>query len=163
MKKRIKILVAIIAILLIIQLPLFTPAKNSTEANPVNDIAKKYDVPMDTYMLIYKSCYDCHSNYTQNYPWYYHIQPISWWMARHIHNAKKELNFSEFATYSPEKAAKKFDEIREQMAEKKMPIKSYLLMHDEVKLNDEEYKEIADWAQKMRSELVSKTNSVQPK
>ncbi len=161
MKRRTKIILTIVVILLVIQLPFFTPAKNTTEADPVNDIAKAYDVPMDIQMMVYNSCYDCHSNYTREYPWYYHIQPVSWWMALHIHNAKKELNFSEFATYSPKKAAKKFDEIREQMEKKKMPIKSYRLMHSDVKLSDEEYKELAAWAKKMHTEVAAKADSTQ--
>ncbi len=163
MKRRSKIILAIAAVLLIIQLPVFTPARNTTEAEPVNDIAKAYDVPMDILMDIYNSCYDCHSNYTKEYPWYYHIQPVSWWMALHIRNAKKELNFSEFATYPPEKAAKKFDEIREQLEKRNMPLRSYLLMHNEAKLSDEDYKNIIGWAKKMHDEITAKIDSVNRK
>jgi len=84
-------------------------------------------------------------------------------MALHIKNAKKELNFSEFASYSPQKAAKKFDEIRKEMESKHMPLKSYLLMHDEAKLADQDYKDIAEWAKKMHEEIIAKIDSAKSK
>lgn len=161
MNRWLKILIACVAIILIIQIPVFNPKKNTSDADPVNDIANAYDVPMDILMTIYNSCYDCHSNYTKKYPWYYHIQPVSWWMALHIRNAKKELNFSEFAAYPPEKAEKKFHEIQEVMEKKIMPLKSYLIMHDEAKLSDEEYKAVADWAKKMQEEVFAKKSNEQ--
>lgn len=161
MKKRKKILFGIAAFFLIIQIPLFTPERNETDAEPEYDIATAYDVPMDILMHLYNSCYDCHSNYTREYPWYYHIQPVSWWMNLHIQQAKKELNFSEFANYAPEKATRKFEEIQEMMEEKKMPLKSYLIMHQDAKLSPEEYRDLTEWAIRMQEELRHKKDSAQ--
>lgn len=159
MKKWLKITLAIVAVLLIIQIPIFTPSKNISDAEPVNDIANAYDVPMDIQMHIYNSCSDCHTNYTKEYPWYYKIQPVSWWMALHIHNAKKELNFSEFATYTPQRALKKFKEIQQQMEQKHMPLKSYLWMHDEAKMTDQDYKDMTEWAKNMQATVQAKIDS----
>lgn len=156
MKRWGKILIGFIILILVIQIPAFNPKKNISDAEPVNDIANAYDVPMDILMHLYNSCYDCHSNYTKEYPWYYHIQPVSWWMSLHIRNAKKELNFSEFATYSPKKAEKKFHEIQEMMEKKAMPLKSYLLMHDDAKLSNSDYQDVAEWAKKMQNEMGRK-------
>ncbi|MBS1949948.1 MAG: heme-binding domain-containing protein [Bacteroidetes bacterium] len=163
MKKWKKIMAGCAAITLIIQLPVFAPQKNYSEADPVYDIAKVYEVPMDVQMELYNSCYDCHSNYTKEYPWYYHIQPISWWMARHVNQAKAKLNFSEFASYSPEEAAKKFNDIQDVMEEKAMPIKPYLLMHDEARLTDDEYKGLAEWATHLHDKIMAKQDSMQKK
>ena len=77
-------------------------------------------------------------------------------MNLHIRNAKEELNFSEFKTYSPEKAEKKFHEIQEMMEKKAMPLKSYLIMHDEAKLSIEDYQDVAEWAKKMQAEIGSR-------
>lgn len=161
MKKMKKILFGIAAFFFIIQIPLFTPERNETDAEPESDIATAYDVPMDILMHLYNSCYDCHSNYTREYPWYYHIQPVSWWMNLHIQQAKKELNFSEFANYPPEKATKKFEEIQEMMEERKMPLKSYLIMHQDAKLSSEEYRDLTEWAIRMQEELRHKKDSAQ--
>ncbi len=162
MKKGVKILIAVIILLLIIQLPIFNPAKNYTEADPVNAITTVYEVPMDVQMHLYNACFDCHSNYSK-YPWYYHIQPVSWWMSSHIKDAKRHLNFSEFATYSPKRAAHKFHEIYEEMERQSMPIESYKVMHGDVKLSNDDYKAVADWAKKMHDQLEAKIDSVQRK
>jgi hypothetical protein len=156
MKNRLKIPLAVLILFAVIQF--FRPGKNFTRAEAVNDIAKKYDVPMNVLMNLYDGCYNCHSNYT-TYPWYFNIQPVGWWMARHIKKAKRHLNFSEFATYTPEKAAKKFHEIYKVMDEKTMPLKSYLLQHKEARLTDEQYKRVADWAQKMHRQALADTDS----
>lgn len=156
MKKGFKILIVIILLFGVIQF--FRPAKNFTKADAVNDIATKYDVPMNVLMNLYDGCYNCHSNYT-TYPWYYNVQPVGWWMAHHIKEARRHVNFSEFAAYSPRQAAKKFHEIYEVMDEKTMPLKSYLLQHKEARLTDEQYKNVADWAEKMHRQLLQETDS----
>lgn len=154
MKNWSKVFIALLVAVLIIQIPVFNPEKNYTDADPVNDIAAKYEVPMDVLMHMYNACYDCHSNYTEDYPWYYNIQPVSWWMDNHIDAAKKELNFSEFATYSPKKAAHKFHEIQEVMNHKAMPLEYYVRMHDKAKLTDEHYRAVAEWAGKMHTKVL---------
>jgi len=159
MKKWVKIALGVVAFFLIIQIPIFTPAKNESKEDPVNDIANAYDVPMDIQMHIYNSCSDCHSNYTKKYPWYFHIQQVSWWMALHIRNAKQELNFSEFASYSPQRAAKKFKEIQQQMEQKRMPLHSYLWMHDEAKMTDQDYKDMVEWSKNMQAVVQAKIDS----
>lgn len=158
MKRWLKVLIIVVVIFGVIQF--FRPQKNFTKADPVNDIANKYDVPMNTLMILYDGCYNCHSNYTK-YPWYFNVQPVGWWMAHHINKAKRHLNFSEFASYTPKKAAKKFHEIYKVMDEKTMPLKSYLLQHKEAHLTDEQYKNVADWAQKMHKQVQAAMDSAQ--
>ncbi|MBX2932544.1 MAG: heme-binding domain-containing protein [Chitinophagaceae bacterium] len=149
MKKFKKILIALVILFLILQIPFFQPTKNFTEAEPVNDITTVYDVPKDIQNNLHSACYDCHSNYTKDYPWYSNIQPVSWWLDKHIVEAKKELNFSEFANYSAKRKAKKFKEIAEEMEEKTMPLPSYTLMHKHARLSDAAIKDMIDWARKM--------------
>lgn len=156
MKNWVKVLIIIVIIFGVIQF--FRPAKNFTKAEAVNDIAKKYDVPMNVLMNLYDGCYNCHSNYT-TYPWYFNVQPVGWWMAHHIKDAKRHVNFSEFAAYTPKEAAKKFHEIYKVMDEKTMPLKSYLWQHKEAHLTDEQYKNVANWAQKMHQQVLAEMDS----
>lgn len=151
-----RVLLGLLGVFLIIQIPIFNPDKNYSELDPKDDIATKYKVPMGVLMDVYAACYDCHSNYTEEYPWYYNIQPISWWMDGHIDDAKSGLNFSEFATYSPEVAAEKFHHIHLAMKYRAMPLKYYTKMHEKAQLSDEQYDGIAKWAKKMHTELVDK-------
>ena len=123
---------------------LLQPTKNRSEGEQANDISKAYAVPVDIQNVFTQKCYDCHSNNTR-YPWYIHIQPIGWWMASHIKDAKDELNFSEFKTYDEKRVAKKFGEILEEISEGEMPLKSYTWLHSEAKVTPEETKAITQW------------------
>ncbi|MCL6524418.1 MAG: heme-binding domain-containing protein [Thermoflavifilum sp.] len=158
MKTSKRVLFIVIALLLMIQL--FRPAKNYAPQASPNDIAEKYVVPMNVLMDLNTACYNCHSNYT-TYPWYFHIQPVGWWMNGHIEEAKKHVNFSEFALYPPDQAKKKFHAIYEVMRDHTMPIDSYLWMHKEAHLTDEQYRQVADWAKQMSEHPQLVTNSTE--
>src|SRR5687768_14369334 len=86
------------------------PSKNHGEVDASRDIAAAFPVPENVMLILKKSCYDCHSNYTE-YPWYDNITPVNWWVANHIKEGKRELNFNEFADYSSQKQLKKLKEI----------------------------------------------------
>ena len=141
MKK--KILVGLLIIFLLAQA--IQPSKNQGEVNAARDITAALAVPENVMQILKKSCYDCHSNYT-TYPWYDHITPINWWVANHIKEGKRELNFNEFASYSSEKQLKKLKEIAEEVEEDKMPLPSYLVTHGDAKLNIDQKKLLIDWA-----------------
>ena len=51
---------------------------------------------------------------------------------------KKELNFSTFATYEPLRQAKKLKKSAHEIEEGKMPLESYLLIHQDAKLTPEQ-------------------------
>jgi Haem-binding domain len=153
-----KIAYVLLVVLVIIQF--FHPARNiSTEKSP-NDITNKYVVPASVQEILNTSCYDCHSNNTV-YPWYANIQPVAWWLADHVNEGKRELNFSEFITYSPKKAHHKLEEVIEQTKEGEMPLQSYTIIHQNTKLSEAQKLEIATWADGLRKEIAL-TNNLQP-
>ena len=103
-----KIAYVLLAALVIIQL--FRPDKNIAAGPFPNDISTKFAVNDNVASVLKEACYDCHSNNTK-YPWYANVQPVAWWLADHVNEGKKELNFSEFATYTAKRQRKKFNEI----------------------------------------------------
>ena len=125
MKKGKRILYAIIIILVIIQF--FRPSKNLGESFTSDDITYSLPVNDEVKNILSKSCFDCHSNHT-NHMWYENIQPLGWWISKHITDGKKEINFSEFNTYKPKRKAHKFKEIVEMVEEDEMPLPSYLIL-----------------------------------
>ncbi|MFD2932384.1 heme-binding domain-containing protein [Spirosoma flavum] len=127
------------------------PEKNQITGISANDIATKYAIPADVHNVLKRSCFDCHSNNTV-YPWYDNIQPVSWWLNSHIKEGKDELNFSEFATYSPKKADHKLEKIGEAVTDGWMPLGSYLWIHRDAKLSSEEAKLVSNWASQLRSQ-----------
>ena len=78
--------------------------------------------------------------------WYENIQPLGWWIGKHITDGKKEINFSEFNTYKPKRKAHKFKEIVEMVEEDEMPLPSYLIVHGGARLNDSQKKLLIEWA-----------------
>lgn len=146
-KKIILLLFALIAIAQFIR-----PAKNVSAAAGPNDISAKYPVPADVSALLKRACYDCHSNNT-NYPWYAEVQPSGWWLASHVNDGKRHLNFSEFAAYAPKRAKTKAGEIVDEVEEQKMPLKSYTWMHPEARLTVEEIKLLIAWAEDLEAKI----------
>lgn len=138
-----KITWGILAVFVIIQF--IRPTKNVSEKLITdNDISKTYAVSDEVHQLLIKKCYDCHSNSTV-YPWYNNIQPVGWWMALHVDEGKDELNFSEFKTYPEKKANHKMEELSEAINEGWMPIDSYLWIHGDAKITEDDKELINTW------------------
>ena len=137
------ILRTLLIIFIIIQF--IRPAKNIGQASAAEDITKAVNVPEDVKKSLVTSCYDCHSNHTEHM-WYENIQPIGWWIANHINEGKQHLNFSEFNSYKDKRKAHKFEEIGETVSSDEMPMSSYVLMHGNTKLTDEQKRLLINWA-----------------
>ena len=144
------ILIALAFVLVAIQF--FRPEKNQAAGPFPNDIATKYAVPAQVHAVLKRSCFDCHSNNT-DYPWYNNIQPVAWFLDHHVQEAKGELNFNEFTSYSPKKARHKLEEVGKSVTEGWMPLDSYLWIHRDAKLSPAEVKLVADWANGLQSEI----------
>jgi hypothetical protein len=149
-----KILKRTFQILLVafIVIQFFHPAKNQAEGISNNDITKLYAVPADVQTILKTSCYDCHSNNTV-YPWYAKIQPVAWWLNDHIEEGKKEINFSEFASYRIGKQYRKLNEVNEQIKKGEMPLDNYLWIHSDAKLSDQQKITVTNWVNAVRDTI----------
>ena len=156
-KVRKKILLGLLAVILLAQF--FQPSSNKGSASGPTDIRQAVSVPDSIHQILSVACYDCHSNHT-NYPWYSRITPVNWWLRNHITDGKKELNFSEFATYNYKRKTKKFEEMAEEVEHGEMPLKSYLWIHDEARLTDGQRQSLISWAK--ASEAQMKADSLRP-
>ena len=141
MKKKIALIV-ILAILIIIQF--FPASKNQSTELLASDITKVTTVPDDVLQVLKVACYDCHSNNTV-YPWYNNIQPVAWWLNRHVEEGKEHLNFSSFGAYTAEKAAKKIRGIAREVEKGDMPLTSYTLIHRNAVLNETQKQAVINW------------------
>lgn len=154
MKRQIK-KIALGLLIVFVLLQFIRPQKNNGIADTPVDITKAVNVPDTVMRLLKVSCYDCHSNKTV-YPWYAEIAPGSWWLAGHIKNGKKELNFSEFSRLSARRMKNKLKSTAEQVDKREMPLKSYLLIHGNARLNEAQIKLIKDWTDTARQQLDAK-------
>jgi hypothetical protein len=128
-----KVLVLLATILILIQ---FIPVQKTNppllrEPNWDSQKTRNYAV---------RVCFDCHSNQTV-WPFYSKVAPISWFVAGHVNEGRENLNFSEWK-------AKFGKDIIEELEEKEMPLKSYLLLHPSAKLNDTELTEFIEGLKK---------------
>jgi hypothetical protein len=148
-----KIFKRILLILLVVFLVLqaFRPAKN-TSNDSSKDISKSYIVPENVQQILTKACYDCHSNHTR-YPWYSEVQPVGWWLADHVKDGKKELNFNEFDKYRIARQYKKLEECIEQIKEGKMPLPSYTITHKDAILTEAEKQILYNWCEILRDTI----------
>lgn len=149
-----KIALFIIVILIVIQF--FHPAKNqSTDVLPT-DIATMYGaIPADVNTILKKACNDCHSNYTE-YPWYNNIQPVAWWLNNHVKDGKRHLNFSDFGSMRVARQYKRMNDCIEEVKEGGMPLDSYLWIHTNAKLTDEEKQKLYNWCNAVRDTIKAR-------
>ena len=154
MKRFLKIVVlAIFSLFVLIQFyP--RPAKNNNPLVTKNDFSVTNTPPASIQNILKRSCYDCHSNNTV-YPWYSHIQPVAWWLGDHIFQGKKELNFSEFGTYSLRRKYKKLEEMYGEVKEGVMSLESYTRIHADAIPNANEKELFLNWVDSETKKMES--------
>jgi len=152
--KILKLILLVLAGLFIV-LQFFRPPSNSAAERPAWDVTTTHEIPQSVQDILHRSCYDCHSSSTE-YPWYAQVQPVGWWLYSHISDAKKELNFSEFALYGARRQYIKLQQIAEQVANNEMPLPSYLLLHADAELSPDQKKMLITWADATRDSIKAR-------
>lgn len=142
-----KILLVLLVIFIVAQF--FGPEKNDGDLASIDPFLKETMPPEDVKVILKETCYDCHSSFTQ-YPWYNNITPVNYWMAEHVEDGKKHLDFSKWADYSVKKKDHKLEELIEMVEEKEMPLESYTWIHSEARLTDAQIKSVNNWAKQVR-------------
>lgn len=146
--------IGIILLVALIAIQFFRPPVNKGSQDQPDDISKIYPMPSDVQNTLQVACYNCHSNNT-DYPWYYNIQPVAWFMSSHINEGKHHLNFNEFKSYDVFEQASKLKHISSAVTKGWMPIDSYKWMHSEARLSEQQSKAVADWATGLRDKILA--------
>ena len=107
--------------------------------------------PPEVQDTLRRSCYDCHSNQTQ-WPWYAHVAPFSWAVARDIELGRRQLNFSEWDDYYPVTRMRKLQWMGRALQQEAMPPLSYRLIHPAARLSPQDRAQLERW---IDMELVS--------
>ena len=132
----------------------FRPDMSLPNSDPAHSVEHAVTVPADVDAILKRSCYDCHSSKTR-WPWYANVAPSSWLLARDVNGARKELSFSEFATYTPRKQYRKLEEACDQVKEGDMPLWFYLPLHPAAKLSAADKQTLCAWMQQARAQIVA--------
>lgn len=152
MKKYLKpALYTLLALFLLAQF--IRPAKNLSN-DQSKHLSTRYPIPAEVEAILKVACYDCHSNYTI-YPWYAEIQPVAAWLANHVNEGKRELNFSDLTTRRIAVQNHKLEEVIEMVREGEMPLASYTWVHRDAILTQEQKDLLIHWAEATMNTIKS--------
>jgi len=143
----------IIGILAVV-VQLFRPSYDNPVTDPALAAGKSLRVPPGVAALLRTSCFDCHSNESRR-PWYSHIAPASWLVARDVAQGRKHLNFSEWGGYPQSRQVSLLGNIADEIASGDMPYPPYLLLHAEAKLSQGQRDSLVAWANEEQDRLFS--------
>ena len=128
----------------------FIPVDRSNPQAPDSQsIYAKEKLPPTVKAVLEDSCANCHSNQTE-WPWYSHVAPVSWMIASDVHEARRKMNFSEWAEYPANKREDKLEEICEQVTNGDMPDPKYLLIHRSARPTNAERDAVCQWTEDSR-------------
>lgn len=154
MKKILKIIIIVLfGGFLIIQF--IRPDQTNPAIVKAETLEATMPVPEKVSSILQRSCNDCHTNETV-YPWYSKITPFNWFLADHVVVGRNELNFSIWNLYDNSRKRRKLDEICEQATTGEMPLPSYLWIHRDAKLLEEDVRALCDWTDAERRNLAQK-------
>ncbi len=145
MTKRIILILA--AVFLLAQF--IRPSRSAATSDPAADVIAIGRPSPAVEGILRSACYDCHSDHAR-YPWYANITPVNWWLQDHMNDAREELNFSQWGTYSAKRIARKIKEIDEEVSEGEMPLPSYTWMHADARLSDAQRTELIAFFETLR-------------
>jgi len=145
MKKAVKI-IAIVLAAAFFAIQFYRPDRTNPPIVEAETLEATTQVPENVQKILERSCNDCHSNKTV-YPWYSNVAPLSWGLADHIAEGRRELNFSAWGTYNNKRKRHKLDEICEQITDGLMPHNQYLWIHRDARLFEADKKILCDWAE----------------
>lgn len=141
--------IGLVLLLVFIVAQFFSPEKNQGNTEDLTVFLNETKPSPEVKTILETTCFDCHSSNTK-YPWYDKITPINFWLNEHVEDGKKHLDFSKWSDYSIKRKDHKFEEIAEEVEEKKMPLPSYTWTHGDANLSDAQIKAVVDWVNQVR-------------
>lgn len=153
MKKALKI-IAIVLLIGFIAIQFYRPDRAVPPIVEGQTLEASTQVPENVEQILTRSCNDCHT-YKTNYPWYAQVAPASIFLANHISEGRRDLNLSVWNTYETNRKRRKLDQMCEQVTEREMPLPSYLWIHWNAKLSDEDIKILCDWTDAEKARLAN--------
>jgi cytochrome c553 len=133
------------------------PEKSNPPVEAARTIQANTQITPEVSAIIARACQDCHSHQTR-WPLYSYVEPVSWFLVDHVNDGRKHLNFSEWATYEPKRMRKKLQEMFEEVEKGAMPLKSYLLLHPEARLSQDDIQQLGAWTAAERQRLADENN-----
>ncbi len=99
----------------------------------------------EAHAVLKRACYDCHSNETV-WPWYSHVAPVSWLVARDVSKGREELNFSTWNRLDTQERVKILKKSWEEVQDGEMPLWFYLPPHPSARLTAADREVLRAWS-----------------
>lgn len=145
-------IIALVLFVVFVGIQFIPTERNQSDVVQKSDFLLVNNSPENIGSLLQVSCYDCHSNNTR-YPWYNKVQPIAYFLERHIKEGKAELNFSEWEAYSNRRKNSKLRSIISQIQDDEMPLYSYTLIHRDAVYSDSEKEMVIEYIRDLKDKL----------
>lgn len=137
------VLLAALAVLLLQLMP--APYDLAATASDENlSVHADPHVPAPVVKILRRACMNCHSHETQ-FPWYGHVAPASWLLAKDVSQARQAMNFSLWGAKKPGMRTALAMAACEDVRSGRMPKPQYLLLHPEARLSAADVEVICGW------------------
>ncbi|HEY1719375.1 MAG TPA: heme-binding domain-containing protein [Verrucomicrobiae bacterium] len=129
---------------------------NPPRTNPpvAHDLMAASAPPPEIAAMLHAACYDCHSGETK-WPWYSRVAPMSWLIADDVNEGRTNLNLSDWPFDKPDRAARRLEDMSEQIGYGEMPPKKYTAIHAGARFTENRRKELTDWLDSEAGRLKS--------
>ena len=107
-------------------------------------VRSEIPAPEAALALLRAACYDCHSNETR-WPWYSHVAPFSWLIARDVSWGRDAVNYSEWDRYGPGEQQELIELTLAEIDSGRMPLAYYLPLHPDARVERAERDVIESW------------------
>ena len=101
--------------------------------------------PREVMWILRRGCYDCHSNETR-WPIWAYVAPVSWRVVADVEKARSVLNFSDWATHTPQNRAALRLMVSSATSAHRMPAWYYVSLHPDARLSDSDLVALRRWA-----------------
>ena len=151
-RKRVQILLIVLAVA-VLAIQFVGPKRTNPPIDPSRELSAHVKTPPEVAGILERSCLDCHSHQTR-WPWYSKVAPVSWFVISDVNEARRHMNFSDWAKYNQQKALDRLNGICEETSEGGMPLSSYLWMHSDAKLTPQDVRTLCEWSRSAREQLA---------
>lgn len=130
----------------------------NTAVSGQRSFERLFQPPPEVMTILRRACYDCHSQETR-WPWYSHLPGIGTSLEKHVNEARREMNFSDWNTnFDADGQAELMVGICETVTMGTMPLREYRWAHPQAAVSQEELKTLCNWTAKAEARLLESSD-----